>query len=109
MISAYYVVYALSALAAGVLLDRYGAARVIPYAVVGAGCVIFAQGSWAAGMFGFVLQAAGAVFSFVGSFYVVARYLPAQKAAVFMGLRQCRRRPQHHKRTFRTLCGIEVL
>jgi MFS family permease len=91
MISAYYVVYAVSALAAGVLLDRYGAARVIPYAVacVGAGCVIFAQGSSAAGMLGFVLQAAGAVFSFVGASYVAARYLPAQKAAIFMGLTQC--------------------
>jgi hypothetical protein len=31
MISAYYVAYALTALAAGLLLDRYGAARVIPY------------------------------------------------------------------------------
>src|ERR1700751_1627227 len=46
IISAYYVAYAVSALAAGVLLDRYGASRVVPYAVacVGAGCAIFAQG-----------------------------------------------------------------
>jgi nitrate/nitrite transporter NarK len=51
--------------------------------------VIFAQGSWAAGMLGFVLQAVGAVFSFVGSSYVASRYLPAQKAAIFMGLTQC--------------------
>jgi sugar phosphate permease len=43
MISADYVAYALSALAAGVLVDRHGAVRVIPYAegCVGAGCAIF--------------------------------------------------------------------
>ena len=91
MIPAYYVAYAVSALAAGVLLDRYGAARVIPYAIacVGAGCAIFAQGSQLAGMLGFVLQAIGAVFSFVGSSYVAARYLPGRVYAMFMGLTQC--------------------
>jgi sugar phosphate permease len=57
MISAYYVAYALMALVAGVLLDRYGARKTIPFgiAVVGVGCLIFAQGSEAAGVFGFVL------------------------------------------------------
>jgi MFS family permease len=91
MISAYYVAYAVTALAAGLLLDRYGAARVIPYAValVGIGCVAFAQGSQTAGMVGFVLQAIGAVFSFVGANYVAARYLPARVFAMFIGLTQC--------------------
>jgi MFS family permease len=91
MISAYYVAYALTALAAGLLLDRYGAARVIPYAIafVGMGCLVFAQGSEAAGLSGFVIQAVGAVFSFVGASYVAARYLPARMFAMFMGLTQC--------------------
>jgi MFS family permease len=91
MISAYYTAYALTALAAGLLLDRYGAARVIPYAtaLVGAGFIIFAQGSETAGMFGFVLQGIGAVFAFVGSSYVAARYLPARTYALFTGLTQC--------------------
>jgi MFS family permease len=91
IIAAYYVAYALTALAAGLLLDRYGAARVIPYAIalVGIGCVVFAQGSESAGMSGFVLQAVGAVFSFVGASYVSARYLPARMFAMFMGLTQC--------------------
>src|SRR4051812_6671135 len=58
MISAYYVAYALMALVAGLLLDRYGARATIPLgiAAVGIGCSIFAQGSLAAGMVGFVLQ-----------------------------------------------------
>src|SRR5579871_5542441 len=91
MISGYYVAYALTALAAGLLLDRYGATRILPYATatVAAGCLIFAQGSETAGMVGFVLQAVGAVFSFIGSSYVAARYLPARTYAMFMGLTQC--------------------
>ena len=91
MISAYYVAYALMALVAGVLLDRYGARRTIPYgiAVVGVGCLIFAQGSEQAGMIGFVVQAIGAIFAFIGSSYVAARYLPARMLAIFIGLTQC--------------------
>jgi MFS family permease len=71
--------------------DRYGAARVLPYAValVGIGCVIFAPGTESDGMSGFVLQAIGAVFSSVGASYVAARYLPARMFGMFMGLTQC--------------------
>lgn len=91
MISAYYVAYALMALIAGVLLDRYGARRTIPVgiAVVAVGCLIFAQGSELAGMVGFVLQALGAIFAFIGSSYVAARYLPARMLAMFIGFTQC--------------------
>jgi MFS family permease len=90
MISAYYVAYALMALVAGLLLDRYGARQTIPLgiAVVGIGSLIFAQGSLAAGMVGFVLQAIGAIFGFIGASYVAARYLPAQMLAIFLGLTQ---------------------
>lgn len=90
MISAYYVAYAVMALIAGVLLDRYGPRSTIPYgiAVVGVGCLIFAQGSEAAGIVGFVIQAIGAIFAFIGSSYVAARYLPARMLAMFIGLTQ---------------------
>lgn len=91
MISAYYVTYAVMALVAGVLLDRYGAHRTIPYgiALVGIGCLVFAQGGEAAGMAGFILQAIGAIFAFIGSSYVAARYLPARMLAIFVGFTQC--------------------
>ena len=91
LISAYYVAYALMALVAGLLLDRYGARRTIPVgiAVVGAGCIVFAQGTMVAGMAGFVLQALGAIFAFIGSSYVAARYLPARMLAIFLGFTQC--------------------
>ena len=90
LISAYYVAYAVMALVAGVLLDRYGPRHTIPYgiAVVAVGCLIFAQGSEAAGMGGFVLQACGAIFAFIGASYVAARYLPARMLAMFIGLTQ---------------------
>jgi MFS family permease len=91
IVSAYYMVYALMALVAGVLLDRYGARRTIPYgiAIVAIGCLVFAQGSRAAGMAGFILQGVGAIFAFIGSSYVAARYLPAGMLAMFIGLTQC--------------------
>ncbi len=91
MISAYYVAYALMALVAGLLLDRYGPRRTIPcgIAVVAAGCLIFAQGGQVAGMIGFILQAVGAIFAFIGSSYVAARYLPQRMLAMFIGLTQC--------------------
>lgn len=91
MISAYYVAYALMALVAGLLLDRYGPRHTIPYgiAIVAVGCLIFAQGGEAAGMAGFVLQAIGAIFAFIGSSYVAARYLPQRMLAMFIGFTQC--------------------
>jgi MFS family permease len=91
LISAYYVAYALMALAAGMLLDRYGARGTIPYGMtlVGIGCLVFAQGSEPAGLSGFVLQAVGAIFGFIGSTYVAARYLPGRMLAIFIGLTQC--------------------
>jgi MFS family permease len=91
LISAYYTVYALMALVAGVLLDRYGARRTVPLgiAIVGVGCVVFAQGAEAAGMTGFVIQAIGAVFAFIGGSYVAARYLPERMLAIFLGFTQC--------------------
>jgi MFS family permease len=90
MISAYYIAYAFMALVAGILLDRYGARRTIPYGifVVGVGCLVFSQGSEIAGMIGFVLQAIGAIFAFLGSSYVAARYLPGRMLAIFIGLTQ---------------------
>ncbi|CAN5254984.1 MFS transporter [soil metagenome] len=91
MISAYYVAYAVMALVAGVLLDRYGPRLTIPFgiATVAAGCLVFAQGSQAAGMVGFVMQAVGAIFAFIGSSYVAARFLPARMLAMFIGFTQC--------------------
>jgi hypothetical protein len=56
--------------------------------VVGVGCLIFAEGGLAAGMVGFVRQAIGAIFGFIGASYVAARYLPASMLAIFLGLTQ---------------------
>ncbi len=91
MIASYYIVYALMALVVGVLLDRYGAHAVLPgfIAITGMGCLIFAQGSAAAGVGGYIIQAIGAICAFVGASYVAARYLPARTLALFVGLTQC--------------------
>ncbi|WP_086657754.1 MFS transporter [Acetobacter orientalis] len=91
MIASYYIVYALAALAVGVLLDRYGAHATMPVGIgiTSIGCLIFAQGSVAAGLGGYVIQGVGAICAFVGSSYVAARYLPARTLALFVGLTQC--------------------
>jgi sugar phosphate permease len=39
--------------------------------------------------YGHAQQAIGAVFAFIGSSYVAARYLPARMFAIFLGLTQC--------------------
>ncbi|MFT9398987.1 MFS transporter [Acetobacter sp.] len=91
MIASYYIVYALAALAVGVLLDRYGAHATMPVgiSITSIGCLIFAQGSMGAGLVGYVIQGLGAICAFVGSSYVAARYLPARTLALFVGLTQC--------------------
>lgn len=87
MIASYYIVYALAALAVGVLLDRYGAHATMPVGIgiTSIGCLIFAQGSVAAGLGGYVIQGLGAICAFVGSSYVAARYLPARTLALLWG------------------------
>jgi MFS family permease len=89
MISLYYVVYSFVALAAGTLLDRLGARKTIPFAtlVVAGGTLLLATGSEPLGVFGFVSQGAGAVFAFIGSVYVAAKYLP-QHLSLFVGASQ---------------------
>lgn len=91
MITSYYVVYALMALVVGVLLDRYGAHATLPLfiTITAVGCLIFAQGSVAAGVGGYIIQSVGAICAFVGASYVAARYLPARRLALFVGLTQC--------------------
>jgi MFS family permease len=86
MISLYYIVYSVVALIAGALLDRYGARKTIPFAVlvVAGGSLLLATGSEPLGVFGFVIQAAGAVFAFIGSVYLAAKYLP-QHLSLFVG------------------------
>jgi MFS family permease len=86
----YYMVYAFSALAAGALLDRYGARKTLPIAAasVGAFSLLLASGNEHLAIVGFTLQAIGAVFGFVGSVYVAAKLLPPRSLPTFVGLAQ---------------------
>src|SRR5262249_4716553 len=87
MISLYYVVYSFMALAAGALLDRFGDRKTLPYAslIVAACCFLLLTGSEPLGVFGFVAQAAGAIFGFIGAVYVAAKYLPPHHLSFFVG------------------------
>lgn len=86
----YYMVYALSALVAGALLDRYGARVTLPFAAasVGVFSLLLASGNEHLAVAGFTLQAVGAVFGFVGSVYVAGKLLPPKSLPTFIGLAQ---------------------
>jgi MFS family permease len=86
----YYMFYALSALVAGALLDRYGARMTLPFAAasVGACSLLLASGNEHLAVSGFVLQGFGAVFGFVGAVYVAAKFLPPRSLPTFVGLAQ---------------------
>ena len=86
----YYMVYAFAALVAGALLDRYGAKMTLPFAsaFVAACTLLLATGNERLGICGFTIQAAGAVFGFVGGVFVAAKYLPPKSLPTFIGLTQ---------------------
>jgi MFS family permease len=90
MISNYYVVYSFVALAAGLLLDRYGARKTLPYAagLVAVCCFLLSTGNESLGSFAFVAQAGPAVFGFIGAVYVAAKYIPPQNLSFFVGSAQ---------------------
>jgi MFS family permease len=90
MISNYYVVYSFVALVAGLLLDRYGARKTLPYATatVAVCCFLLSTGKEALGSFAFVAQAAPAVFGFIGAVYVAAKYIPPRNLSFFVGSAQ---------------------
>ncbi|AEI38217.1 MFS transporter [Zymomonas mobilis] len=91
LVVAYYIAYAIMALISGFLLDRYGPHATIPAGItfVTLGSVFFVQGSQSVALIGFVLQAIGAIFAFLGASYVAAHYLPQKMLAIFVGLTEC--------------------
>src|SRR5580692_10937771 len=91
IVGTYYYTYAATSLAAGVLLDHYGAKYVIPAGtfILACGCVVFALPYPIAGDIGRLLQGAGSAFAFTGAVYLAAHGLPAQRLATAIGVTQC--------------------
>ena len=86
----FYYGYSPFSLVAGVAMDRFGPARVVPIgaAAVGVGALLFASGSTQAASVGRLLQGAGGVFALVGAAYIATTNFPASRAATLIGATQ---------------------
>lgn len=87
----YFYSYTLMQIPAGLLLDRYGARNVLPIVIFA--CALGALLFGMAHHFGFIglgrfLMGAGSAFAFLGSLYLITRWLPFRYFAVFAGLTQ---------------------
>jgi MFS family permease len=92
LISAFYFYsYAPMQMPAGILFDRYGPSKLISLALLicALGCCFFAStSSVMMAAFGRLLIGFGSAFSFVGILILVARWFPANKFALFVGIAQ---------------------
>jgi MFS family permease len=86
----FYYGYSPFSLVAGVAMDRFGPARVVPIgaAAVGVGALLFASGGTQAASVGRLLQGAGGVFALVGAAYIATTNFPASRAATLIGATQ---------------------
>ena len=91
LIGLYYYTYAIFAVIAGALIDRWGGKYTVPLGVLlmAAGTAMFAVDTeWVAAV-GRLLQGAGAAFAFVAAVYLAAHGLPARYLATAIGITQC--------------------
>ena len=91
LIGLYYYTYAVFAVIAGAVVDRWGAKYTIPVGVflLAIGTAMFGlDGAWIASV-GRLLQGAGAAFAFVAAVYLAAHGLPARYLATAIGITQC--------------------
>lgn len=87
--STYYYVYALMQMPAGMLIDRFGARRLlsISSAVCMIGCLLFATTSYLlVAELGRVLMGAGSAFAFVGALYLIGQWFPPSRFAMLLGM-----------------------
>ncbi|HEY7006476.1 MAG TPA: MFS transporter [Sphingomicrobium sp.] len=90
LLGLFYYGYAPFSLVAGVAMDQLGPRKVVPAgaATVAIGALLFATGDATLGTLGRFLQGAGGVFALIGAVYLVTTYLPASRAATFIGVTQ---------------------
>jgi len=87
--SSYYYVYVTLQVPAGMLLDRYGVAKLLTQGsfVCAIGCVLFAASDsvWIVGL-GRLLMGAGTAFAFIGVVAVIRMWFPKSRFAFMVGL-----------------------
>ena len=90
IIGVFYYGYSVCSLAAGTLIDRYGARAVLPAGALltAVGSLLFATSSLQAAQIGRVLQGAGGAFALVGAIYIASNNFAASRAATLTGAAQ---------------------
>lgn len=90
LIGFYYYSYAPLQLAAGTLLDRFGAQFVMPFAVLVCpiGCILFLSPNFYLASSGRFLIGAGSAFAFTGIIYIAANWIPKKNHALAIGATQ---------------------
>ncbi len=90
LIGFYYYGYAPFQLAAGTLLDRFGAQFIMPFAVLicPVGCILFLSPNFYLASFGRFLIGSGSAFAFTGIIYIAANWIPKKNHALVIGATQ---------------------
>lgn len=90
LVGLFYYAYAPFSLVAGVAMDQIGPKRVVPIgaAAVAIGAMMFSTGDPTLASIGRFLQGAGGVFALIGAVFLATKYLPAARAATFIGATQ---------------------
>ena len=90
LLGLFYYAYAPFSLVAGMAIDQFGPAKVVPLgaATMAAGALLFATGDATLAGIGRFLQGAGGVFALIGAVYIATTYFPAARAATLVGATQ---------------------
>lgn len=87
--STYYYVYVLMQIPAGMLIDRFGARKLLSIGglICTWGCMMFAKSHHLlVAEIGRILMGGGSAFAFVGALYLIGRWFPASRFAFLMGM-----------------------
>lgn len=87
--STYYYVYVLMQIPAGMLIDRFGARKLLSIGglICTWGCLMFAKSHHLlVAEIGRILMGGGSAFAFVGALYLIGRWFPVSRFAFMMGM-----------------------
>lgn len=90
LIGAFYYTYSLTSIAAGGVLDRFGARTPVAMGMLtlALGCVLFSSSHYGIALIGRLLQGIGAAFAFTGAVYIATKRFPAAQLASAIGVAQ---------------------
>lgn len=90
LISAYYITYSITSLAAGLFLDRYGAKKPVFFGilVLAIGCLLFGGSYYDVGYAGRLMQGMGSAMAFPAAVYIAVKAFSGKNLATAIGITQ---------------------